>query len=76
MPLQQAIWYYTPLEIVDVLLKSWPDAAKEKDSDGNTPLHIACMEGAQLKAVAALLQAWPDAAKEKTRMTLHLFILH
>ena len=46
---------------------SRPGAAKEKDNDGNTPLHVAlrpftaCPADLQL----ALLQAWPDAAKEK-----------
>eukprot|EP00957_Ditylum_brightwellii_P199866 15236365-Ditylum_brightwellii.AAC.1 len=74
-PLQEAFGNFAPLEIVDALLTSWPDAVKENDSGfGYTPLHMACMENVQLEVVSALLQVWPDAARQKDRfgsMPLH-----
>eukprot|EP00957_Ditylum_brightwellii_P025542 1930977-Ditylum_brightwellii.AAC.1 len=47
------------------LLEVWPDAAREKDAFGWTPLHRACEHGAPFEVVAALLKAWPGAVKEK-----------
>jgi len=52
------------------LLQKHPDAAKQTNKYGLTPLHFACWRtawhnGASLEVVNALLKAWPDAAKEK-----------
>ena len=49
------------------LIAAWPEAAKEKDCEGDTPLHVALREtdGTPDAVVMALLAAWPDAAKEK-----------
>ena len=49
------------------MIASWPEAAKEKDCEGDTPLHVALREtdGTPEAVVMALLAAWPDAAKEK-----------
>mmetsp|Transcript_6845 Transcript_6845/g.10379 ORF Transcript_6845/g.10379 Transcript_6845/m.10379 type:complete len:235 (-) Transcript_6845:193-897(-) len=49
------------------LLKEQPEAAKQKDSSGWTPLHLACSKQSPFEVVAALLKAWPDAAKQKDR---------
>mmetsp|Transcript_16113 Transcript_16113/g.23673 ORF Transcript_16113/g.23673 Transcript_16113/m.23673 type:complete len:224 (-) Transcript_16113:1179-1850(-) len=49
------------------LLKEQPEAAKQKDSSGCTPLHQACFKKSPFEVVAALLKAWPDAAKQKDR---------
>ena len=50
-----------------MLLQAFPDAAKEKDKDGNLALHYAVQNKAPLEVVSALLQAFPDAAKEKDK---------
>jgi len=48
------------------LLKKQPDAAKQKNERGLTPLHSVIYNGrAPLEVVAALLEVWPEAAKEK-----------
>jgi len=53
------------LEVSAALLQAWPDAVKEKNPYGRTPLHTAYEYGAPLEVVAALLQVCPDASKEK-----------
>jgi len=53
------------LDTVSLLLESWPDASREKDSNGLTPLHYACSNGASLDVVSLLLKSWPGAVREK-----------
>jgi len=52
------------LEVVTLLWKNWPDALKEKNRLGNTPLYYACQYGT-FDVVSFLLTRWPEAAKEK-----------
>ena len=51
--------------MVLALFEAWPDAVKEKDEDGNTPLHLALIKRATV--AMALFKAWPDAVKEKDK---------
>ena len=44
---------------------AYAEAAKEKNSDGNTPLHRAAANKAPAEVVELLLAAYPEAAKEK-----------
>mmetsp|Transcript_24083 Transcript_24083/g.35022 ORF Transcript_24083/g.35022 Transcript_24083/m.35022 type:complete len:311 (+) Transcript_24083:109-1041(+) len=46
-------------------LQKQPDAAKQKNEYGETPLHIAYLNKAPFKVVNTLLQIWPNASKEK-----------
>eukprot|EP00957_Ditylum_brightwellii_P157509 11988474-Ditylum_brightwellii.AAC.3 len=49
------------------LLEVWPEAVKNKDRHGSTPLHVACYKGASPDVVAHLLKSWPETIKEKDR---------
>uniref|UniRef100_A0A7S4RWJ4 Uncharacterized protein n=1 Tax=Ditylum brightwellii TaxID=49249 RepID=A0A7S4RWJ4_9STRA len=67
-PLLQAILLRAPFEVISLLLRSFPDAVKEKDNDyGRLALHTACEEGASLDVISLLLESWPDAIKVKDR---------
>mmetsp|Transcript_23643 Transcript_23643/g.34380 ORF Transcript_23643/g.34380 Transcript_23643/m.34380 type:complete len:415 (-) Transcript_23643:2640-3884(-) len=52
-------------DVVSLLLRKHPDAARERDDEGQTPLHLACRYGAPHDVLSALLSSWPDAAREK-----------
>ena len=47
------------------MLKATPGAAREKDSKGRLPLHLAAERGAKVVMVRELLAAHPQAAKVK-----------
>jgi len=65
-PLLQAILLRAPFEVIFLLLRSFPDAVKEKDDDyDRLALHTACEEGASLDVISLLLESWPDAIKVK-----------
>jgi len=53
------------IDVVSLLISTWPEAVKEKKRNGQIPLQVACEFGASLDVVRALLITWPDAAKEK-----------
>uniref|UniRef100_A0A7S4VC28 Ankyrin repeat protein n=2 Tax=Ditylum brightwellii TaxID=49249 RepID=A0A7S4VC28_9STRA len=52
-------------DVVRLLMKKHPGAAREKDNHSETPLHLACRNRAPLDVVSPLLCCWPDAAKER-----------
>mmetsp|Transcript_22360 Transcript_22360/g.33431 ORF Transcript_22360/g.33431 Transcript_22360/m.33431 type:complete len:146 (+) Transcript_22360:224-661(+) len=57
---------FVSLELLTTLLNPCPEAAKEKDNQGLTPLHWMCWnENASLDMVTTLLSAYPKAAREK-----------
>jgi len=64
--------------VIYALLSKWPDAAKEKDIGGRTPLHFVCQYSAPSDAfrlICLLLSSWPDGVKEKDAngcLPLHL----
>eukprot|EP00957_Ditylum_brightwellii_P052737 3997750-Ditylum_brightwellii.AAC.1 len=41
----------------------WPDAVREKDSNGWVPLHSTYQGRSSLAVVSLLMSSWPDAAK-------------
>jgi len=48
-----------------MVLKAYPEAAREKDRDGRTPLHRICgNERASLEMLSMVLKAYPEAARE------------
>jgi len=55
------------LEVVSLVLRTWPDAVKEKDENGETPLKFACKNNASLEVISLVLGTWPDAVKEKNK---------
>jgi ankyrin repeat protein len=46
-----------PLEVVQALMAAYPEAAREKDKEGQLPLHSALTNQAPLEVVKALLEA-------------------
>jgi ankyrin repeat protein len=66
------------LQAMQLLLKEYPEAAKEKQKDGWLPLHLVAqfMGGAEgLQAMQLLLEEYPQTAKEKISdgwLPLHL----
>jgi len=50
------------LDVVKVLMKSYPDAVRVRDENGELPLHIACQE-APLDVIEALVDAYPEGIK-------------
>lgn len=56
----------SPLDVVQMLVKLWPDAVKVKTNYGDLPLHIACESNKSMEVIQFLVETWPDAVKEKT----------
>eukprot|EP00957_Ditylum_brightwellii_P170591 12985207-Ditylum_brightwellii.AAC.1 len=54
-----------------LLIQSNPDAIRERNKEGMTPLHSACSYQASVEVVSLLLEIWPAAVMEKDnyRMT-------
>jgi ankyrin repeat protein len=55
------------VEVVDMLLKAHPDAAREKGHLQKTPLHVAFRTTVPSGVVQMLIDAYPAAAAEKDR---------
>jgi hypothetical protein len=76
LPLHWAAESQAPLEVVDALLKVYPEGAREKSGwNGQLPLHLAARYKAPLEVVDALLKAYPEGAREKGedgQLPLHL----
>eukprot|EP00957_Ditylum_brightwellii_P023103 1743052-Ditylum_brightwellii.AAC.1 len=64
-PLHHACEGRASLNVLSLLLREWPDAAKEKDALGKTPLHCACEKSTPLEVISLLLKAYPEAAEIK-----------
>ena len=62
-------------QTVQVLLRAWPDAAKERDPEGNTPLHFAAACQATPSVVRLLIDAYPEATALKGRLQRYPFHL-
>eukprot|EP00957_Ditylum_brightwellii_P203571 15335253-Ditylum_brightwellii.AAC.1 len=54
-------------EVVKLLLEKHPKAAREKDGDMNTPLHLIAQQKAPLDLLSLFLRSWPDATKEQDK---------
>eukprot|EP00956_Cyclotella_meneghiniana_P002070 scaffold2314_cov55-Cyclotella_meneghiniana.AAC.6 len=52
-------------DVIQLLVKKYPDALKEKDEWGRLPLQTAIMNDASLEAIQLLIKEYPDALKEK-----------
>ena len=55
---------YTTVELVEAILKAYPDSVKQKNEFGVLPLFAALDVGARTEVVVALLKAYPDSARE------------
>jgi ankyrin repeat protein len=49
-------------EVVKLLLERWPEATREKDVAGDTPLHMAA-RGEEIDVVRLLVESWPKGKR-------------
>lgn len=62
--LHYAMAYKTPGQLVEAIVNEHPEAAKQHNDSGKTPLRCGLENQASAEAIAAVLKVWPDAAKE------------
>jgi ankyrin repeat protein len=68
LPLQRTCRKNAPLNVIQLLVETWPDAVKEKSYHDWLPLHFACSNKyVPLNVIQLLVKTWPDAVKEKTK---------
>ena len=60
-PLHIAVHTGVSLQVVNVLLECYPEAASIQDWEGETPLHYACSIRPQLEVAQALCNASPQS---------------
>ena len=64
LPLHVAVWHGAPAHVIEALLNTYPDAAREAmPSSAWLPLHIALQAKADATVIHALLEAHPAAAQ-------------
>ena len=75
LPLHAAARCATSADVVHVLLKADPNAAKVRCSGRQLPLHLACMFIRPLDVIDALIEAYPEAVREtsgtENKLPLH-----
>lgn len=63
------------LEELQEMLQQYPEAVKDTDDLGMTPLHQACRCGLSLEIIQCLVRAWPESvqvAAKDGRLPLHV----
>ena len=53
--------------MIRFLVTEYPDAVKEKNNDGETPLHLACYNKQSGQVIRFLVDKYPEAVEEKDR---------
>jgi hypothetical protein len=64
--LHVACRYTAPLQVVQCLVKQWPEAIKTTNNEGWLALHIACKYKAPLQVVEYLVEQWSESVKTTT----------
>jgi len=65
LPLHHACAHKPTLEVTEALLRSYPSAAKKRDSlFKRLPLHVACLNGASADIIRELLVVYRDGASD------------
>ena len=65
-PLHVAVSKSASLDIVKLLLDTYPKACQEKNRDAYLPLHVAVSSKASFDTVKLLLDAYPQGSREKS----------
>ena len=52
-----------PLSVVELLVRQYPNAIREKDIDGALPLHTVCVKGKAFEVFQFLIQKHPNGVK-------------
>ena len=59
LPIHLAVMLRPPIEMIDILVKSYPAGVRMKDKDGRLPLHWACECSASSEIIEELLSSFP-----------------
>lgn len=52
-------------EVIDALIKAYPDGLKVEDKDGRLPIHVACLRAEQrFEVIDVLMNAYPDGLQK------------
>jgi ankyrin repeat protein len=62
LPLHFACKSKAPVEILEILLRHYPEALCIRDSDGMLPLHASCESGSPISSIKMLLDQYPLSA--------------
>lgn len=62
LPLHFACKNKAPVEILEILLRHYPEALHKRDSDGMLPIHASCKSGSPLSSIKMLLDQYPLSA--------------
>lgn len=63
LPIHQACIGKPTAKVILTLLQSYPNSARQVDSDRRLPIHHACANGASMDVIKHLLMAHPDSMK-------------
>jgi len=68
LPLHMACSYSASLEIVKILVKTYPDGVKSQtEKEGNLPRHLAYMFGATLEVLNFLIETYEEATQTQNK---------
>lgn len=64
LPLHEACIRAAPSNLVEALIKVYPNGSMGRDQSGRIPLHHAAIHGASPETISLLLEAFPSSAEE------------
>lgn len=64
LPLHAAVLFNAPVDLIQALLKAYPDACSKYDDQGMLPLHLAFRSGANEETILQLLDVYPNAIEQ------------
>lgn len=67
LPLHYAAYSKPSVNVIKLLLRHHPAAAKELDDDGRLPLHLAVIRNAPKQSIQAIIDAYPEALKSRNK---------
>jgi ankyrin repeat protein len=65
LPLHIACRYHECPDVIRLILKTCPEAARTQNSDGWLPLHIACGVKASTEVIEMLVESFPESVTVK-----------
>ncbi|KAL7441079.1 hypothetical protein ACHAXM_007961 [Skeletonema potamos] len=80
LPIHQACALMAPREVIETLVKCYPQGIRMKESAfKRTPLHIACQTKAPIETIEALMHYYPEATRIQDslgRLPIHYACAH
>lgn len=71
LPLHTAIVRGAPYRVIELLIKCYPMAAKNPDSEGNYPLHLAFVRGVNVETTTLIMKQFQQAINIKNKRGLY-----